>query len=108
MGRVGGACSQLEVLRNTHDGSEKGSLLWLMNHTLTPFGSRLLRNWVAHPLRDRSLIGARLSAVEEIAFGGAGPFPTPRSSNSWECTSGGVTRSGLSFRHRELPVGASA
>eukprot|EP00884_Botryococcus_braunii_P017424 jgi/Botrbrau1/4365/Bobra.105_2s0012.1 len=71
------ALRQLEVLRNSFDGSEKGSLLWLMNHTLTPFGSRLLRNWVAHPLRDRDLINARLSAVEEIAFGSAGDSRGP-------------------------------
>ncbi|KAI3981024.1 hypothetical protein MKX01_011074 [Papaver californicum] len=61
------ALQQLEVLKNSSDGAETGSLLHLMNHTLTTFGSRLLRHWVTHPLSDRSSILARLDAVSEIA-----------------------------------------
>ncbi|CAL0315995.1 unnamed protein product [Lupinus luteus] len=61
------ALQQLEVLKNSNDGSESGSLLRIMNHTLTIFGSRLLRHWVSHPLCDRVLISARLHAVSEIA-----------------------------------------
>ncbi|CAK9160960.1 unnamed protein product [Ilex paraguariensis] len=58
---------QLEVLKSTSDGLESGSLLQCMNHTLTIYGSRLLRHWVTHPLRDRNMIYARLDAVSEIA-----------------------------------------
>ncbi|XP_057427626.1 DNA mismatch repair protein MSH3 isoform X2 [Lotus japonicus] len=61
------ALQQLEVLQNKIDGSESGSLLQIMNHTLTIFGSRLLRHWVSHPLCDQTLISARLDAVCEIA-----------------------------------------
>ncbi|KAI3953539.1 hypothetical protein MKW92_005053 [Papaver armeniacum] len=61
------ALQQLEVLKNSSNGAETGSLLHLMNHTLTTFGSRLLRHWVTHPLRDRNSILARLDAVSEIA-----------------------------------------
>ncbi|KAL0400770.1 UNVERIFIED_CONTAM: DNA mismatch repair protein MSH3 [Sesamum latifolium] len=74
------ALQQLEVLKNNSDGSENGSLLQCMNHTLTVFGSRLLRHWVwsvadphmhsprfgYHPLCDRSMIYARSDAVSEI------------------------------------------
>lgn len=35
-----------QVLQNNSDGSESGSLLQIMNRTLTIFGSRLLRHWV--------------------------------------------------------------
>ncbi|XP_027103815.1 DNA mismatch repair protein MSH3 isoform X1 [Coffea arabica] len=63
---TGNALQQLEVLKNNADGSESGTLLQCMNHTLTIFGSRLLRHWVAHPLCDRSMIYARLDAVSEI------------------------------------------
>jgi hypothetical protein len=42
------ALRQLEILRNSADGTEKGSLLWLMDQTSTPFGGRLLRHWVGH------------------------------------------------------------
>ncbi|MCL7027700.1 hypothetical protein MKW94_003408 [Papaver nudicaule] len=55
------------VLKNSFNGAETGSLLHLMNHTLTTFGSRLLRHWETHPLRDRSSILSRLDAVSEIA-----------------------------------------
>ncbi|XP_065869912.1 DNA mismatch repair protein MSH3 isoform X2 [Euphorbia lathyris] len=58
---------QLEVLKNNSNGSESGSLLHIMNHTLTISGFRLLRHWVAHPLCDRNMITARLHAVSEIA-----------------------------------------
>ncbi|KAA8533740.1 hypothetical protein F0562_031257 [Nyssa sinensis] len=61
------ALQQLEVLNNNSDGSESGSLLQSMNHTLTIFGSRLLRHWVTHPLYNRNMISARLDAVSEIA-----------------------------------------
>ena len=64
-------CRQLEVLRNNDGGSEKGSLLWLMDHTKTPFGGRLLRNWVAHPLTNRQRINERLDAVEEMVAAGS-------------------------------------
>ncbi|KAK1284628.1 DNA mismatch repair protein MSH3 [Acorus calamus] len=37
---------QLEVLRNSSDGSVNGSLLQMMNHTCTAFGSRLLKHWI--------------------------------------------------------------
>lgn len=57
---------QLEVLKNNFDGSECGSLLQCMNHTLTASGSRLLRHWVTHPLCDRNTIHGRLDAVSEI------------------------------------------
>ncbi|KAK9724590.1 hypothetical protein RND81_05G085100 [Saponaria officinalis] len=58
---------QLEILKNNSNGTETGSLLQTMNHTLTIFGQRLLRHWVTHPLRDRNMIAARLDAVAEIA-----------------------------------------
>ncbi|CAM6092495.1 unnamed protein product [Calypogeia fissa] len=58
---------QLEILNNNTDWSKKGSLLWLMDHTETAFGGRLLRYWVTHPLCDHTLIAARLDAVAEIA-----------------------------------------
>ncbi|KAI4320021.1 hypothetical protein MLD38_033548 [Melastoma candidum] len=63
----GNALQQLEILRNNHNGSEAGSLLQIMNNTLTIYGSRLLRHWVTHPLCDRNMIAARLDAVAEIA-----------------------------------------
>jgi hypothetical protein len=48
-------------------GGAKGSLLHLMDCTLTPFGARLLRNWVTRPLTDRALILQRLDSLDELA-----------------------------------------
>ena len=42
-----------------------------MDHTKTPFGGRLLRSWVAHPLTDRQRINERLDAVEEMVAAGS-------------------------------------
>ncbi|BBM97575.1 DNA mismatch repair protein MSH3 [Marchantia polymorpha subsp. ruderalis] len=61
------AIRQLEILKNNADGSEKGSLLWLLDQTQTSFGARLLRHWVTHPLCNHEHISARLDAVTEIA-----------------------------------------
>ncbi len=48
-------------------GSEKNaSLLSVLDHTVTPMGSRLLREWILRPLRERTLIEDRLYAVEAI------------------------------------------
>ncbi|XP_030536580.1 DNA mismatch repair protein MSH3 [Rhodamnia argentea] len=67
MSLSGNVIQHLEILRNNSDGSEAGSLMEIMNNTLTIYGSRLLRHWVTHPLCDRSMISARLDAVAELA-----------------------------------------
>lgn len=48
------------------DSSKKSTLLYLLNKTQTAMGSRLLREWVGHPLRDINDINYRLDAVEEL------------------------------------------
>uniref|UniRef100_A0A3Q2WAQ2 MutS homolog 3 (E. coli) n=1 Tax=Haplochromis burtoni TaxID=8153 RepID=A0A3Q2WAQ2_HAPBU len=48
------------------DGSVKGSLLWVLDHTRTPFGRRLMRKWVSQPLTDLQSISERQDAVQEI------------------------------------------
>lgn len=55
------------MLRNEEDGTERGSLLWLLDHSATAAGGRLLRGWVAHPLTDAIAINERLDAVEELS-----------------------------------------
>jgi DNA mismatch repair protein MSH3 len=56
----------LEVYRNTSDGGYKGSLLWLLDHTTTRMGKRLLREWVGRPLIVKSKLEERVEAVEEL------------------------------------------
>ncbi|KAJ7384512.1 Mismatch repair protein msh3 [Desmophyllum pertusum] len=44
----------LEIFKNLTNGSEKYSLFWVINHTTTAFGRRLLKKWISQPLRDVS------------------------------------------------------
>jgi len=61
----------LEIVSSMQDGSEQGSLFRVVDHTCTPMGSRLLKNWLLHPLRQKEPIEFRLDAVEELHREGA-------------------------------------
>ncbi len=56
----------LELLHNIKDGSTEGSLLWVLDETLTPMGGRFIRNAITNPLVDTSAIIERHQAVEAI------------------------------------------
>jgi len=56
----------LEIFANTFDGGVDGTLFTMLNRCVTPFGKRMLRQWVCHPLADASKINARLDAVEAL------------------------------------------
>jgi DNA mismatch repair protein MutS len=57
----------LEIVRNMKDGGTVGSLLWVLDETLTPMGGRLLRNWLLNPLLDGDEIRKRQNAVSLFA-----------------------------------------
>ncbi len=56
----------LELTQNLFDQSKKGSLFWVLDETMTPMGSRKLRQWVNYPLMDVMAIERRLDAVAEL------------------------------------------
>jgi DNA mismatch repair protein MutS len=56
----------LELLTNLRENKKEGSLLWVLDQTLTAMGGRLLRNFVTHPLVDKKEIELRLDAVWEM------------------------------------------
>ncbi|KAI1756474.1 muts domain V-domain-containing protein [Xylaria castorea] len=62
----GTTLESLEVYRNQTDHTEKGSLFWALDKTLTRFGRRLLRKWVGRPLLDKERLEERVAAVEEL------------------------------------------
>ncbi|KAF9189926.1 DNA mismatch repair protein msh6 [Haplosporangium sp. Z 767] len=62
----GQTLSNLEVFQNNSDGTEAGTVLRLLNRCVTPFGKRLFRRWLCHPLRSSTAISARLDAVEDL------------------------------------------
>lgn len=56
----------LEILYTLQDGSRDGTLISILDKTLTPMGARLLKKWMTRPLRNLSLIHQRLDAVAEL------------------------------------------
>ena len=56
----------LEVFANNFDGGSEGTLFALLNRCITPFGKRLFKQWVCHPLMDPTKINARLDAVDSM------------------------------------------
>lgn len=55
----------LELLRD-FQGGRKGSLLGVLDHTVTPMGARRLRQWLLYPLLNETLIRLRQDAIEEF------------------------------------------
>ena len=56
----------LELTETLRSKDKKGTLLWVLDKTLTAMGGRLLRSWLEKPLLDPVEIGRRQSAVEEL------------------------------------------
>jgi DNA mismatch repair protein MutS len=57
----------LELVESLRGGDGGGTLLAVLDRTLTPMGSRLLRQWVLTPLTNKSMIDGRLDAVGALA-----------------------------------------
>lgn len=57
----------LEIFRNLTTGTEQGTLFWILDHTHTPFGKRMLHRWISRPLNDRESILKRSGAIESIS-----------------------------------------
>ena len=56
----------LEITRTMREGRREGSLLGVIDRTVTSMGARLLGEWLANPLTDVGTIDARLDAVAEL------------------------------------------
>ena len=54
----------LEITESMRGGDAEGSLLAILDKTLTPMGGRLLRRWLGQPLLERAAIEERLTAVD--------------------------------------------
>ncbi len=64
----------LELVAST-DGARKGSLLSILDETLTASGARTLGNWITYPLLALDAIHARHDAVEELFDADLGGAP---------------------------------
>ena len=56
----------LELTRTLRDGQREGSLLGVMDRTVTAMGARMLGDWLASPRTDQPEIDSRLDAVAEL------------------------------------------
>ena len=56
----------LELVSTIRHGKSKGSLLGILDRTVTAMGARLLRRWLNQPLLELGRLNARLDAVEAI------------------------------------------
>lgn len=66
----GVSLSNLEVLNNSFDGTDKGTLFKLINRAITPFGKRMLKMWLLHPLMDIKKINERYDSIDFFMNGG--------------------------------------
>ena len=57
----------LELTRTIREGKREGSLISVLDETVTSMGARLLTDWIANPLTSLSQIESRLDAVEELS-----------------------------------------
>jgi DNA mismatch repair protein MutS len=56
----------LELTATISEGKRRGSLLGLMDRTVTAMGGRKLKQWINYPLMDLKKIVSRQEAVEEL------------------------------------------
>ena len=56
----------LDLLQSARGGGVQGSLLGVLDRTITPMGARQVRQAITQPLLDIALIEARLESVEEL------------------------------------------
>lgn len=56
----------LELTETIRTGEKRGSLLWVLDKTVTAMGGRMLRRWLEAPLLSKEAIEERQSEVEEL------------------------------------------
>jgi len=60
------SCKNLELLANIQTLDKKGTLIHVLDRTVTAMGARLIKTWVRYPLVDKDRICRRLDCIEEI------------------------------------------
>ncbi len=60
------ARKNLELTETIRDKNKKGSLLWVIDKTVTSMGGRLIRKWIEEPLTNIDDINDRLEGVKEL------------------------------------------
>ncbi|MCP3941362.1 MAG: DNA mismatch repair protein MutS [Desulfobacteraceae bacterium] len=60
------SCKNLELLNNIQTLDKKGTLIFVLDRTVTAMGGRLIKNWIRYPLINQDLIQQRIDCIEEI------------------------------------------
>ncbi|MCF8051820.1 MAG: DNA mismatch repair protein MutS [Desulfobacterales bacterium] len=60
------SCRNLELMTGIQSGGRKGTLIEVLDRTVTAMGARMLRHWIRYPLLEPSRILDRLDAVQEV------------------------------------------
>jgi DNA mismatch repair protein MutS len=60
------SCRNLELEKNLHSATRRGTLIGIIDHTRTSMGARLLKSWLRYPLIKIEDIQARHDAVAEM------------------------------------------
>jgi DNA mismatch repair protein MSH4 len=58
----------LELIQNIQNAKSKDCLFGVMNETLTPMGSRLLRSNILQPSTQKDILTQRYDAVHELSI----------------------------------------
>jgi DNA mismatch repair protein MutS len=56
----------LELTKNIKEGTSRGSLISVLDQTVTSMGARLLKKWLKEPLLNKKIIERRLDAIESL------------------------------------------
>lgn len=56
----------LELIQSIRGGDQKGTLLWLLDETVTAMGGRKLKQWLHQPLANETAIENRLGVVTDL------------------------------------------
>eukprot|EP01028_Stygiella_incarcerata_P014349 TRINITY_DN939_c0_g1_i4.p1 TRINITY_DN939_c0_g1~~TRINITY_DN939_c0_g1_i4.p1 ORF type:complete len:635 (-),score=177.17 TRINITY_DN939_c0_g1_i4:84-1988(-) len=96
-----------KAVRHLDVHAERGGLLWFLDQTKTPFGSRLLHDWVFHPLISGPEIRQRIDAVDELvqmkrSFASVSSSSSLVSRSSYESASSFLSQGHFSDLERDL------
>lgn len=64
-----GTKRNLELIHSIRDDKKRGSLLWIIDKTMTAMGGRKLKQWLEKPLIKREEIEKRLDSVDALVNG---------------------------------------
>lgn len=60
----------LELFESLQDRTRRGTLIGVLDRTMTPMGGRKLKRWLSYPMLNAEVITQRLDAVQELVSQG--------------------------------------